>query len=480
VVKDRPNIILIMPDQHRADALGCAGNPAVLSPNIDRLASEGVLFTQAYAQSPLCQPARASLITGRYPHDHGCVINGDTFPAPEEPNFLNALRDGGYEVAEVGKVHVGVIPPDTPRWPYLGQYGFTYMDEIYGKMAYLIRDSEYTELLDRAGVLEAFRDDLRRRVAKSADDPRSTGWLTAAEVEDVDELEPWFAGPAPVPDELYIDHYVGDRTVEWLEQCEGDDPFFLWVGFCGPHDPYDAPQSYADPYLERLEEIPVGSLEPPGPTPCEAYNSLLESKKDYSGTGEMSAEIVRRLRAFYYGNVTLIDERIGDILRVLEKRDLLDSTWIIFTSDHGDMLGDHQLLAKSVMNDGALRVPMIVRPPGGMEGRVVDDLVELGDAGATILAAAGLEPLTSSVARTLTPYVTLSEGPAREAIFAEVEGFSSVITPDYKYVIERDTEVPCLLFDRRGDPEENRNLADGHDELRQRLYEALLEPFLRS
>lgn len=476
---DRPNIILIMPDQLRADALHCAGNPAVSTPNIDRLAAEGILFREAHSQSPLCQPARASLLTGQYPHQHGCVVNRKTFPSSDEPNFLKTLQDGGYHTAEVGKVHIGVIPEGESRPDYVAKYGFDYVEEIFGKMAYLKADSPYTERLAEAGVLEAFRTDLRERVAKAAiDEPDS--WLRESEVRGIEGREPWYAAPAPVPEELFIDNYVSERTIDWLENYDAEEPFFLWIGFCGPHDPHDAPQSYADPYLAMWDDLPVGSLTPPEPTPSESYNQLLDYFGRYSGTGEMTEDHVRRLRAFYYGNITLIDERIGDILRVVEERGFLENTWIVLTSDHGDMLGDHQLLAKVVMYDGAVRVPLIVRPPGGMAGRVVDDLVELGDAGATIVDAAGLDPVESSVARSLVPYVNGDEEAGREAVFTEVRGFSGVITDRYKYVIERETGTPCLLFDREKDPDENHNLVEEGESVRRQLWQEHLEPFLNT
>ena len=474
---ERPNIILIMPDQHRADALGCAGNPVVTSPNIDRLASEGVMFRQAYSQSPLCQPARASLLTGRYPHQHGCVVNRVTFPSPSEPNFLTSLQEAGYHTASVGKIHIGVTPPGADRREYVSSYGIEDLNEVFGKMAYLKADSAYTDLLADAGVLEEFRADLRARIAKMAIDEPHT-YLTHAEVEGVERKEPWFAGPAPVPEELFIDNYVGDLAVDWLRRYDREEPFFFWIGFCGPHDPHDAPASYADPYLERWDELPVGSLKPPEPTPSERYNQKLDYFARYSGTGEMSANDVRRLRAYYYGNVTLIDDRIGDILHVLEERGLLDDTWIIFTSDHGDMLGDHQLLAKVVMYEGALRVPLIVRPPGGMEGRVVDDLVELGDAGATIVEAAGLEAVPFSVARSLAPYVKGDEADARDAVFVEVADFSGVVTDRHMYVVERETRTPCVLFDHVADPDEDHNLVGADPGLEAELMDRLLAPFL--
>lgn len=476
----RPNILLIMPDQLRGDSLGCTSNGLVSTPNIDRIASEGALFRNAYSQSPLCQPARASFLTGRYPHQHGCVVNERTFPSPEHPNILRSISDSGYRTACVGKVHVGVVPKGTSRLPFLQGYGFDEMDEAFGKMAYLRANNRYTDLLQEAGVLEAFRRDLLERLAKAATD-NAGDFFASLNVDGIDAKDPWYAAPAPVPEELFIDNYVGDLAVDWLRRYDSDDPFFLWVGFCGPHDPHDAPQRYADPYLEAGDALPVGSLTPPENTPSERYNGLLDYFRKYSGTGRMTEDDVRRLRAFYYGGITLIDDRIGDILAVLEERGMLDNTLIVFTSDHGDVLGDHQLLAKVVMYEGSVRVPLIVRPPGGAAATVVDAPVELGDAGATMVEAAGADPVRGSEAVSLLGAARDGAPDAfHEAIYSEVMAFSGVITDRYKYVVERDTGTPCALFDLAEDPAEDVNLAASpdHEPLRRQLHEERLAPFL--
>jgi arylsulfatase A-like enzyme len=468
------NVVLIMPDQQRFDSLGCAGNKLLSTPNIDRVAAEGTLYSRAYSQSPLCQPARASFLTGRYPNQHGCVVNERGFPGPTDANFLHSLRAGGYHVASVGKVHVGVVPRGQPRFEHLQGYGFDEMDEVFGKMAYLKAESRYTELLREAGVLDAFRADLLERIAKMAADAPGS-FIKPGDAAGVDAKDPWYAAPAPVPPELFIDSYVGDLAVEWLRNYDRDQPFFLWVGFCGPHDPHDAPQAYADRYLEQWDDIPVGSMAPPEATPSAAYNKLLDYFGTYSGTGHMEPDHVRRIRAFYYGNVTLIDDRIGDILRVLDERGLADDTWVVYTSDHGDILGDHQMLAKVLMYDGAVRIPMIVRPPRGAVARTVDGAVELADAGATILDALGLAPVPGSEARSL-----LGDGGGRPVIHTEVMGFTAIVTERYKYVVERDTGTPCVLFDLETDPDENLNLAadPASASLRDHLYGEHIKPFL--
>ncbi|MCL4231874.1 MAG: sulfatase-like hydrolase/transferase [Dehalococcoidia bacterium] len=480
MLESRPNVVLIMPDQHRGSILGCAGEPVISTPNLDRIAAEGIRFSRTSSQSPLCQPARASFLTGRYPHQHGCIINERNFPSPEEPNFLHTLRAAGYHVAGVGKVHVGTVPRGEDRLSHLMQYGFNELDEATGKISFLKGNNRYTRVLAEAGVLDSYRKDMLERIAKMADDWPGA-FLRTFEVDGVDRQEPWYAGPAPVPPELFIDNYVGRSAVEWIKGFDREQPFCLWVGFCGPHDPYDAPQEYANPYLARFASIPVGPFQPPEPTPSERYNRLLEYFGVYSGTGRIQPEHVRRLKAFYYANVSLIDDQIGAIQMALRERGFADNTWIVYTSDHGDMLGDHQMLSKVLMYKGALHVPLIIRPPGGIAGSVVDDPVELIDGPATILDGLGLLPVRDSHARSLLPYLGEGHHPAkRDAVFAEVNAFSAVVTEGFKYVIERDTGAPCLLFDLTTDPDENRNLAaeSGWIAVRQELYRQFLAPFL--
>jgi len=472
-----PNILLIFPDQHRWDALGCAGNPVVRSPNIDRLAAEGVLFNRAYTNAPLCIPARASFITGRYPHQHGTLRNQRRFPPPSGPNLIRNLTAAGYHCALIGKVHLGYPTRDTrENVEQLKAYGFTHVDEEFGKQAYSVCTSPWTDMLAAKGVLEDYKRDMLARSAKAAE----LLGLTQNDLAGLEPREAWYAGPTAVACEDFIDNSVGDRLVNWLDRYSGEQPFFLWAGFCGPHDPFDAPQEYADPYLAALEQIPLGSLKRFAFTPSELYNRTIEWISRYSDSDHLTPDRIRRMRAFYYANVTLIDDRIGHMLAALEKKDLLDNTWIIYTSDHGDILGDHLLINKTLMYEGSVHIPMIVRPPGGMESRRMDPLVDLNDVGATLLEIAGAAPVEGSRARSLLPLIIGPGQRLHEAVFSEVTAFSTVITDRYKYVIERESGVPCALYDLVEDPSEDNNLAGdpASEEIRRRLFEEHLKPFL--
>lgn len=467
----RPNIVFIMPDQHRADVMGCAGDPIVLTPNLDALAGEGVRFTDVVTQSPLCQPARASFITGQYPHQHGALQNGRGFPPPEAPNLMHLLQTAGYYTAAVGKVHVGNHPSRDTRLAadHLRSYGFDHVDEEYGKLASLFTTSDYTRRLAEDGLLEGFRRDLLERISKAWDLLRISNEKRVG----LTPRQAWSADPAPVPAELYIDNQIADRAVRWLTEYDNRKPFFLWVGFAGPHDPFDAPQSDADPYLGASKAIPLPSLEPPTSSPSQIYQRMIDFATYFSDSENVTPERIRRVLAFYYANVTLIDRRIGDLVGVLRHGDLLDNTWIVYTSDHGEMGGAHRILGKMLMYQESLRVPLIIRAPNGARA-VRDAAVELNDLAATILEVASVEPLPRSCAESLLGHMAQDQ-PGRRIRFSEVGEIDSAsevgevtaaidvgqvtaaIEGDRTYIYESQSGRPCALYDRRIDPHENVN-----------------------
>lgn len=222
-----PNILLIFPDQHRWDALACAGNPVVMSSNIDRLAAEGVLFNRAYTNAPLCIPARASFITGRYPHQHGTLRNQRRFPPPSGPNLVRNLAAAGYHCTLIGKVHLGYPTRDTrENVEQLKAYGFTHVDEEFGKQAYSVCTSPWTDMLAAKGVLEDYKRDMRARSAKAAE----LLGLTQNDLAGLEPREAWYAGPTAVACKDFIDNSVGDRLVNWLDRYSGEQPFFSGPG----------------------------------------------------------------------------------------------------------------------------------------------------------------------------------------------------------------------------------------------------------
>jgi arylsulfatase len=443
----RPNIVLLMSDQHRADILGCAGDPVVRTPHIDRLASEGVRFDRAYCQGPLCMPARASLLTERYVRDHGVFENSSEVPAGM-PTFLHRLREAGYFTAEIGKMHLwahGLARAGHTRemkWR-LEELGFDDAIETVGKLATVRHESYYTDYLRERGLLETYRGFIagHRHAGRMRVGPPS-----------------WTARPVPLEIRDYADVWHGMRTARWIDEYDRAQPFFLWVGFPGPHDPWDAPQAAVDRY--RPDEIPMPrSIVPPEVPGAGPLMVFLRAMMAYSDSATMTPEGIAAMRRAYYANVTLIDEAVGAIVAALARRRMLDNTWVIYTTDHGEMMGEHRMLAKMVFYEPSVRVPLVFRPPGGGMQRAIGERAQLMDVAATVREIAGAAAVENSEAQSMLPAIRGENAFApRRALPTENFGFAAFIRERHKLVVYEDTLEPVQLFDQAEDPAEDRNL----------------------
>ena len=352
-----PNIVWLFTDQHRADVIGAAGHPVVQTPNLDELAAEGTSFDGAYCMGPLCMPSRTSLLTGRYVRDHGVVNNRTDLNGPL-PTIVQSIRDAGYHTAAIGKMHL---------YPHRGTvaegldimrgYGFEHVNEIGGKLASSKVRSGYTDYLAGLGLLDPYRDFVRRRAPQ----------LGLRPDQPAGRKPTWAVHPTPLPTTSYIDNWVGDQAVDWIGAVDSERPFFLWVGFPGPHDPWDAPAEYVERY--RDAEITLDSTRRPEVPPDGPLKKFLDTFLAYSTSQTLTDERAIEVRRHYFANVTLIDAAIGRIVDALKARGLDEDTWIVYSTDHGEMLGTHGLLNKMVFYEPSVRVPLIIRPPGGGQGQ---------------------------------------------------------------------------------------------------------------
>jgi len=425
-----PNILLLMADQFRADGLGCV-NGYVKTPNLDALARRGVLFTNVFANSVECVPSRFSLAVGLYPHQHRVWTNAQATLNPRAPNWMRAVRDQGYRTALVGKTHLHPHVGDLrDRLDLMHGYGLQIVDETAGPRASASVLSHMTESWREAGVWSAYQDDLAQRFS----------------------FKPHVARPSTLPLEHYYDVYVGQRGRSFLEVLSDAEPWFCWISFGGPHEPWDAPEPYASMYRPADMPKPIPRIQL-----GDGDRSLfIRTAKSKSQSPSLSDREVAEMRANYAGNITLIDDQIGDILGSLERRNQTDRTVIIFTSDHGEMNGDHGLIYKSTFLDPALKVPLIIKSPGPSSPRCERAIVELMDVGQTICDYAGYENQIGH-AQSVRP---LLEGKARyhrACAVSEFGHYAAIVSPRWKAEIDPSGEITMLL-DRANDPNEQRNL----------------------
>ena len=442
--RNRPNILYIMDDQHRWDYLGSMGTDFVKTPNLDRLAERGIQFTQCTTNCPVCAPSRIAVASGLQPVRLGALGNNNFLPRTAT-TYYQRLRDHNYYVGCVGKLDLakpdGYNGRDGDR-PATYMWGFTHPVEVEGKSHAgrgRIPQGPYNHFLKEKGLLDAFVDDYSAR-----------------------------SGPASchdsvLPTEAFADTYIGQRSVQWIEDIPDDFPYHLFVSFVGPHSPFDPPTEYADRY--RNAEMPA-----PIPATSKGKPRNIESSRK----GLTGAEILKTRRQ-YCAYIELIDAQIGEILDAVEKRGMMDNTYIIFSSDHGEMLGDHGLYGKSVPYEASLRVPLIVAGPGIEGGRVSAEPVELIDTNATICEWAGLPPQENIDAQSLGPVLRGETDDHRTESVSQIRNFRLIRTKTHK-LIENQNDIN-ELYDLKNDPDELNNIANENSDIAKKLSRRLDERF---
>ncbi len=470
-----PNILLVMSDQHRADMMGCAGDPSVSTPSLDALASAGVRFSRVSCQGPLCMPSRASFMTERYVRDHGVFTNWAEIPQ-DSPTYVRALREAGYHTSLLGKAHlyldenltVSHIDDMAGR---LEALGFAEVFETGDKFVSKI-PSRYTDFLSQRHLLDAYKKHIADRSyqGENEDGQNATKCVPM-----------WDATPTPLPLEAYVDTWHGLEAVSWIERYDREAPFFLFVGFPGPHDPWDAPAEAVQHYRDVDISMP-SSTRRPSVEGAGRYSALLNSFLWVSDSETMTDDAIRGMRRAYAADISVIDHAVGAMVDALERKGILDDTWIIYTSDHGEMAGNHGLMSKCVLYEPAVRVPLIVRPPGGCPSRVVHSLVEQLDVPTTVREIAGAPDLPDSDGQSLLASVRGEAAAPRSVAVSENWGFAAFETERYKLVVDEDAVAPCQLFDLSEDPAEDSDLLPDPQwaPVVAELMETRVRPFFRT
>lgn len=451
----RPNIILITTDQHRGDCLGIEGHPVLQTPNLDWLARSGTRFRRGYSECPSCIPARRVLMSGQGPAVNGMVgMTGVEWNPPH--TLAGELSRAGYQTQLVGKLHF---------LPFRKRYGF-----------------EHMELADSA----------RRSTGPSPAPNDYMEWL--AENTSVSTVEPgvahgvsangWVARPNHLPEHLTHTFWCASKAMEFIEKRDPEAPFFLNISFIDPHPPLTPPQIYYDRYMQQdLPGPVVGDWAPEFDGP--------EKGMDIIGSRVcLDEQMNKQARAGYYGLINHVDDQVGRIVDFLQRSGVLDNTMILFTSDHGEMLGDHNMYRKTYPYEASARVPFFVRPAKTMEcpSDVVSQApVGLQDVLPTVFDAAGVDIPESVTGRSLLPFMRGESDVAwRDVLHGEhaghydyEEGAHYLTDGHSKYVWFSQTGREHL-FDLDEDPNELHDMSmdSGTGQLepwRQRLAEELKE-----
>ncbi len=476
----RPNILLISADQHRADCFGFMGRK-IKTPHLDQLAADGTHFDACITPSVVCQPARASILTGQLCRTHGVHDNGiDLDPEIGQKGFAGAMAAAGYQTSYFGKAHFSTYhtyePTGTPEclqssatypedWngPYMGFEHLELM--LVGHNWWAPEKPPGGHHYERFYHADGRGDERTKLMGENAGDTKGAAQTWHSKLPVAFHNSPWTA----------------DRAIEWLKHGrDSDKPFCTWVSFPDPHHPFDCPEPWSrlhDPADVDLPENRTRSFdgkpwwhkaaiegEPSDP-------KFAEIRKAYSRIAPQTDAQLREIIANTYGQISLIDDQVGRLMNTLRETGLDENTIVIYISDHGDWLGDHGLILKGPMHyEGLLRVPMIVRGPGVPAGKRVSEPVSTLDLGATFFDYGNAEPILDQHGSSLRPLIEGDAtrefarnewglGPGRVGVALELR---TVRTRTHKLTVDLNSE-DGELYDLQSDPGELNNLFGKRD-----------------
>jgi arylsulfatase len=428
----KPNIILIMTDQQRGDALSIDGHPDLVTPNMDALAAGGAWFRQGYTPAPVCSPARHCILTGRDPAANGVLDNTPARIIDEETTLPALLKRAGYQTAEIGRA--------MHQYPGHARYGF----EVRELKPYHRHDS-------------GFHAAVPRHLGSGPQFQNSPHLLNHGMSVDGYRARPW-----PYDEAFHQTTWGTNAAIEFLERRDKEVPFFMYVGFVAPHPPLVPPGVYYDRY-DRKELAPPVVGDWVVPPPNNAVGAGV-----HSGTVPLGGELIHQSMAGYYGLINHVDDMLFNLLTRARAE---GPTYIIFTSDHGEMLGDHHLFRKSRPYQPCVRIPYIISGPGIAPGSIIDRPVSLTDILPTCCDLAGIEIPDHVDGKSVLPLIANSGDWDREYIHGEGPimrafdegGFHFLTDGRWKYIYWSESGRE-QLFDISTDPREERDLSplDSH------------------
>ncbi|MBN1916709.1 MAG: sulfatase-like hydrolase/transferase [Verrucomicrobia bacterium] len=484
----RPNILCFVTDQQRADHLACMGNPDVQTPNIDRLAREGVVFTESFVANVVCMPNRACMFTGRYPKANGVRENG----IPLQPNdrvLPEVLRRAGYQTASFGKIHLspfggkkeqGLRPHELVEshefWAEGGELPLPYhgLEHVYfvgGHVYYTF--GHYKRDLDRIDPALHVKYSEAEALVPPSGAPES--WKLA------------------IPAELHYNTAIADRTIDYIKARDAGRPFFIWCSFPDPHHPFAAPRPWCDMYDPRAITFAPARREGELDELPPYFRRCYEGRQPTSGLEwdmrTVTDDHLREMKAHTYGMISMVDANVGRIVAALDEQGLLDNTIIVFLSDHADMMGDHWLGKKGPFLFRCLtRVPTVWRLPKGLAKQGATDApISTVDLMPTLLELCGVECPAGVQGVSYADVLGGKRSAARDAVYIEFD--EAYIGDRLRQLRTKEWAITFLansnsgmLFDLRNDPDELHNLWDDpkHPDIKRELLAELLRQTIRA
>jgi arylsulfatase A-like enzyme len=443
----KPDVLIILTDQWSPRWLSWE-DPQVRTPHLDGIAGEGMIFDRCYTTSPICMPARVSLITGLYPHNAGHGLWGnilDYHVPPEEATMFRDLKAAGLTTAQIGKTHWTAGKAARKAYPALADFhsalGLDHVLDVPGPPSSAEERGPYAKYLRDLGLLEEVATDMRHRYVKWEYEPRAN----------------------PAPPEHYHDRFVARSAVEFIDRQPADRPFCLVVSLHSPHPPLDAPGEFATMFDPATLELPPNVPEP--------------YRRELRNIGHAET---RAMLANYLGKIALLDRHIGDLVEAMRRRGTWGEAFFALTSDHGEMMGAHGTLSKGRFYEESARVPLVLRWPGKIPAGRTRAPVQMMDLYPTAVEAAGGTVSAGRHAKSLLPLAKGEVTSIRPAAISEIgnpKGRNVMVSDGrYKWWLDENEE---FLFDLSEDPFEMKNLAaeSGSTDVRLRMQRLLIDHF---
>ncbi len=439
-----PNILFVMTDQQRSDTIRALGNREIRTPVLDSLVQSGTAFTSCYTPSPVCVAARSATVTGTPPHLNGCTSNNES--PLHLKSIMQVLGEAGYQTHGIGKMHFN--PQVDAMW------GF-----------------ESRAISEEGARLGGGRNDFHAYLSEN-------GYSHVLDPQGLRSEMYYIPQPSQLPAEHHHSTWVADRAIDFIRGRSRDRPFFLWTSFIKPHPPFESPVPWNKLY-RAADMLPPHR--PAGFEQLLSYWNHHQNRYKYRDKG-YDEMLVRTIKAMYYACISFIDFNLGRILEALGPD--IENTLILYTSDHGEMLGDYGSFGKRTMLNPAARIPLVVREPGGLNrGQVIDQPVSLLDVFPTFAAAAGVDMAMPSP-EGASLFELAAGAIKREHVYSQVGegdiGLYMAASRDLKYIYSA-ADKQEWLFDLRVDPQETKNWAGNsrYDGRLRQMRERLIGRFER-